>query len=236
MNNTFSTESYAVIACHDLSKRFIDGQKKINIFEGLNFAVQPGESVAIMGASGSGKSTLLHLLGGLDTPNEGHISLGGKNLSKMSAKKRGQMRNKHLGFVYQFHHLLPEFSALENVMMPLLIANTNKAQAKQLATDILTQVGLSERLSHRPAQLSGGERQRAAIARAMVTHPDCILADEPTGNLDESTALSVMRLFTELNAQYNTALVVVTHDQKVANMMDHQYELTQGALNPLKLD
>ncbi len=226
----------AVIACHDLSKRFVDGQKTINIFAGLNFAVEPGEAVAIMGASGSGKSTLLHLLGGLDSPNEGHISLAGKNLSGLSARKRGLMRNKHLGFVYQFHHLLPEFSALENVMMPLLIAKHSKAEARSQATDILQQVGLGERLSHRPAQLSGGERQRAAIARAMVTRPDCILADEPTGNLDEKTALSVMRLFTELNAQNNTALIVVTHDQKVANMMRHQYELTQGALLPLKLD
>lgn len=225
----------AVISCENLSKFFTDGDRKIQIFDDLNFTVNAGETVAIMGASGSGKSTLLHLLGGLDTPNAGKITIKGHDLSKQNAKQRGLLRNQHLGFVYQFHHLLPEFSALENVMMPLLIGKTSKAIAHQKATDILTQVGLADRLTHRPAQLSGGERQRAAIARAMVTSPACILADEPTGNLDEKTALSVMDLFINLKNQFNTALVLVTHDQKVADMMQQQYVLKQGELKPSEL-
>ncbi|TDR19306.1 lipoprotein-releasing ABC transporter ATP-binding protein LolD [Marinicella litoralis] len=219
-----------VLKCENLSKFFTDGQRKIQIFEGLDFQVKAGESVAIMGASGSGKSTLLHLLGGLDTANAGDINIQGQQLSKLSGRQRGLLRNQHLGFVYQFHHLLPEFSALENVMMPLLIGKTAKAAAKQQATEILQQVGLSDRLTHRPAQLSGGERQRAAIARAMVTSPACILADEPTGNLDEKTASSVMDLLINLKEQLNTSLVLVTHDQKVADKMQHQYLLQQGAL------
>lgn len=229
------SQNQAVISCENLSKFFVDGDRKIKIFENLNFAVEAGETVAIMGASGSGKSTLLHLLGGLDTPNSGEITIQGKPLSRQNAKQRGLLRNQHLGFVYQFHHLLPEFSALENVMMPLLIGKTSKNKARQQATDILTQVGLAERLTHRPAQLSGGERQRAAIARAMVTSPACILADEPTGNLDEKTAMAVMNLFIDLKKQFNTALVLVTHDQKVANMMAHQYTLKQGELRTSEL-
>lgn len=219
-----------VLSSENLTKFFIDGERKIQIFEALNFSVSAGETVAIMGASGSGKSTLLHLLGGLDTPNVGEIIIQGQKLSTLSEKKRGNLRNQHLGFVYQFHHLLPEFSALENVMMPLLIGKMNKATAKIHATEILQQVGLSDRLTHRPAQLSGGERQRAAIARAMVTKPACILADEPTGNLDESTAAAVMKLLLALKEQYNTALVLVTHDQKVADLMDNHYLLKQGVL------
>lgn len=219
-----------VLSCNQLTKFFNDGQRKIKVFENLDFQVLKGETVAIMGASGSGKSTLLHLLGGLDTANHGEITIQGELLSKMSAKARGILRNKHLGFVYQFHHLLPEFSALENVMMPLLIGKIKKSEAKNRATDILSQVGLAERLTHRPAQLSGGERQRAAIARAMVTQPACILADEPTGNLDEKTAAKVMELFMSLKDQFNTALVLVTHDQKVAHLMQEQYLLTQGRL------
>ena len=222
-----------VLTCHNLTKFFTDGNRKIQIFENLDFNVNAGESVAIMGASGSGKSTLLHLLGGLDTANQGEIDIMGQSLSELSAKKRGLLRNQHMGFVYQFHHLLPEFSALENVMMPLLIGKTPKSEAKQKATEILNDVGLSERLTHRPAQLSGGERQRAAIARAMVTAPACILADEPTGNLDETTAQAVMELFLKLKQQYNTALVLVTHDQKVADLMNTRYLLHQGELNQL---
>jgi len=224
MNNS------VILKCENLTKFFTDGGRKIQIFEDLNFQINAGETVAIMGASGSGKSTLLHLLGGLDTANAGEINIQGENLSKLSGKQRGLLRNQHLGFVYQFHHLLPEFSALENVMMPLLIGKSSKSAAKHKATEILNQVGLADRLTHRPAQLSGGERQRAAIARAMVTAPACILADEPTGNLDENTANSVMDLFIDLKQQYNTALVLVTHDQKVANKMQHQYILQQGAL------
>lgn len=222
--------NHAVLSCENLAKYFTDGQRKIHIFEALNFNVEAGETIAIMGASGSGKSTLLHLLGGLDTPNQGNIKINGQSLSSMNGKQRGQIRNQHLGFVYQFHHLLPEFSALENVMMPLLIGRIAKSEAKARAQKILDQVGLTSRLTHRPAQLSGGERQRAAIARAMVTSPACILADEPTGNLDESTAKAVMNLFVELKEQYNTALVLVTHDQKVAQLMQHQYLLKQGVL------
>ncbi len=220
----------SVLSCKQLTKFFKDGERKIQVFENLDFEVSAGDTVAIMGASGSGKSTLLHLLGGLDTANHGEITIQGERLSNMSAKARGNLRNKHLGFVYQFHHLLPEFSALENVMMPLLIGKTIKSEAKIRAAEILAQVGLAERLTHRPAQLSGGERQRAAIARAMVTQPACILADEPTGNLDEKTAANVMELFMSLKDQFNTALVLVTHDQKVANKMQEQYLLTQGRL------
>lgn len=219
-----------VLSCKNLTKFFTDGERKINVFEGLNFAVNAGQTTAIMGSSGSGKSTLLHLLGGLDTANAGEINIQGQNLTSMSAKQRGLLRNQHLGFVYQFHHLLPEFSALENVMMPLLIGKTSKQQSKDQAAAILERVGLADRLSHRPAQLSGGERQRAAIARAMVTQPACILADEPTGNLDEQTASTVMDLFIQLKEQYNTALVLVTHDQKVADLMQERYTLTQGKL------
>lgn len=219
-----------VLSCENLTKFFKDGQRKIQIFEKLNFSIAAGETAAIMGASGSGKSTLLHLLGGLDTPNAGEIIIQGQKLSSMSGKQRGKLRNQHLGFVYQFHHLLPEFSALENVMMPLLIGHVPKIQAQSKAKEILDQVGLSERITHRPAQLSGGERQRAAIARAMVTKPACILADEPTGNLDENTAAAVMELFIALKEQYNTALILVTHDQKVANQMNNQYLLKQGVL------
>ena len=222
-----------VIACRNLSKHFVDANKKILVFENLNLNIQSGETIAIMGASGSGKSTLLHLLGGLDIPNTGEVSVCGHNMAQLSNKKRGLVRNKHLGFVYQFHHLLPEFSALENVMMPLLIARESKSSARQKATDILEQVGLGERLGHRPGQLSGGERQRAAIARALVTNPDCILADEPTGNLDEDTAMTVMNLFIELNKQHQTALVVVTHDRQVAKLMQTTYHLKHGELQPL---
>ncbi len=219
-----------VLSCENLTKFFIDGQRKIQIFEDLNFSIAAGETAAIMGASGSGKSTLLHLLGGLDTPNSGEIIIQGQNLSSMSSKQKGKLRNQYLGFVYQFHHLLPEFSALENIMMPLLIGNVPKAEARDRAHEILEQVGLAERVTHRPAQLSGGERQRAAIARAMVTKPACILADEPTGNLDENTAAAVMDLFIALKDQYNTALILVTHDQKVANKMNTHYLLKHGVL------
>ncbi len=219
-----------VLSCEHLAKHFTDGEKTIEIFENLNFSIEAGETVAIMGASGTGKSTLLHLLGGLDSPSKGDIHINGKALSTLNNKQRGVLRNRHLGFVYQFHHLLPEFSALENVMMPLLIGKTAKTEAKIKAKELLDQVGLSDRLTHRPAQLSGGERQRAAIARAMVTQPACILADEPTGNLDEDTAASVMQLFIDLKEQYNTALVLVTHDQKVASQMHKKYLLNHGTL------
>lgn len=223
----------AVIECHHLSKHFIDADRKIAVFDDLNLNIQAGQTLAIMGASGSGKSTLLHLLGGLDVPTAGEVHVCGHDMAKLNNKQRGLVRNKHLGFVYQFHHLLPEFSALENVMMPLLIARENKNSARKKATEILHQVGLGERTGHRPGQLSGGERQRAAIARALVTNPDCILADEPTGNLDEDTAMSVMKLFIDLNQQHQTALIVVTHDRQVAGLMQTTYRLKHGDLQPL---
>ena len=222
----------AILSCQKLAKTYQDGEKNVQVFKDLNFAINAGESVAIMGASGAGKSTLMHLLGGLDQATGGEVLLKGNDLSKLSANKRGRLRNQHLGFVYQFHHLLPEFSALENVMMPLLIAKKGKRAAARKATETLKQVGLEDRLSHKPSQLSGGERQRAAIARALVMQPDCILADEPTGNLDEKTAQSVMDMFLEQNQANNTALILVTHDMAVAEQMQKIYELKLGDLHP----
>ena len=219
-----------VLSCELISQSFKDGDVIIPVLNEINFEIKKGESVAIMGASGAGKSTLLQLLGGLDTPNSGNVLLNGQNLATMSSKKRGLMRNKYLGFVYQFHHLLPEFSALENVMMPLLIAKTSKKDAKNLAMALLEQVGLHDRVKHRPAQMSGGERQRAAIARALVTQPSCLLADEPTGNLDESTAHSVIKLMLELNEQRNNSMIIVTHDLSLAKRMGKIYELSGGQL------
>lgn len=224
--------SEAILSCQQLAKTYQDGEKNVQVFKDLNFAIKAGESVAIMGASGAGKSTLMHLLGGLDQATGGEVLLKGNDLSKLSANKRGRLRNQHLGFVYQFHHLLPEFSALENVMMPLLIAKKGKRAAAKKATETLKQVGLEDRLSHKPSQLSGGERQRAAIARALVMQPDCILADEPTGNLDEKTAQSVMDMFLEQNQANNTALILVTHDMAVAEQMQKIYELKLGDLHP----
>ncbi len=222
--------SDTIIKCHNISQIFKDGDTIIPVLDKIDFEIKHGENIAIMGASGAGKSTLLQLLGGLDTPTLGNVFIKGTDVSSVNAKKLGLLRNKYLGFVYQFHHLLPEFSALENVMMPLLIAKLNKSEAKQKATELLKRVGLMDRIKHRPGQLSGGERQRAAIARALVTNPACILADEPTGNLDESTATTVMNLMLELTEQQNNGLIVVTHDKSLANQMSKTYELTGGKL------
>lgn len=220
----------SVLECRQLGKTFGDGDGALCILEGVDFTINSGERIAIMGASGSGKSTLLHLLGGLDDPSCGEISMAGKPLTSLSPVQLGRLRNKTLGFVYQFHHLLPEFTALENVAMPLLIRGIRPAQAKQQATDLLDRVGLSSRLSHKPGEMSGGERQRAAIARALVTRPACVLADEPTGNLDRQNAEQAFELMLELNRELDTSVLVATHDSMIAERMDRVIHLEDGKL------
>lgn len=221
-----------VIACRDVSKSYVQGDSEIRVLEGINFSIQAGDRIAIVGMSGSGKSTLLHLLGGLDRPGNGQVEITGEAIAKLNEKALGQLRNRTLGFVYQLHHLLPEFSALENVAMPLLIANISRQQADEKASQILERVGLQHRLHHKPSELSGGERQRAAIARALVNSPACVLADEPTGNLDSRTANRVYELFIELNAEFNTSLVMATHDESLAARMDQVWHLRDGGLYP----
>ncbi|MBS0462219.1 MAG: lipoprotein-releasing ABC transporter ATP-binding protein LolD [Proteobacteria bacterium] len=222
-----------VIRCDGLSKTYVEGKLRTPVFDGLHLAVLPGERVAIVGASGVGKSTLLHLLGGLDTPSSGEVYVAGQAMSALGEKARGDLRNKALGFIYQFHHLLPEFTALENAMMPLLIRGVAHVQAQAAAQELLEKVGLSARLAHKPGELSGGERQRAAVARALVNRPACVLGDEPTGNLDEHTASGVFDMMLELNHAIGTALVLVTHDRRLARRMDRVLELTGGTLREL---
>lgn len=222
--------SNSIIVCQNLSKVYQEGRLATTVLQGVNLAVEKGELLAIVGTSGSGKSTLLHLLGALDAPSTGDIIFEGNNIHKLSSKQQAKWRNQELGFVYQFHHLLSEFSALENVAMPLLIAGESIKIAQQKATALLDRVGLSLRIQHRPAELSGGERQRVAIARALINNPSLVLADEPTGNLDAKSAESVYQLLKELNSELGTAFVVVTHDQQLANKLDRQLYMSNGIL------
>ena len=223
--------SNTILACEAVCKNYYDGQLNVQVLDNLTLQVDKGRSIGIVGASGSGKSTLLHILGGLDKPTSGRVSLMGQDLSQLSQKQLSGLRNRHLGFVYQFHHLLPEFSALENVMMPLLIGKRPKEQARERALLMLEKVGLKNRVLHRPGELSGGERQRAAIARALVTDPACLLADEPTGNLDRKNALNILDMMIELKQELGTALVVVTHDDEMAARFDRVLNMTDGALS-----
>ncbi len=226
MNNS----NEIILEAAALKKTYRDGSNSVSVLSQIDLTVKAGEQIAIMGPSGSGKSTLLHLLGGLEKPSSGEIRILNENMDAMSERKRCQWRNYSLGFIYQFHHLLPEFTALENVAMPLLLGKEKKSLIVEKAMHLLTCVGLADRLHHKPAKLSGGERQRVAIARALVTNPRCILADEPTGNLDQKTAETVIELLLELNHVFQTSLVIVTHDEKLAARMDKIFYLSEGRL------
>ncbi|MEH6444730.1 MAG: lipoprotein-releasing ABC transporter ATP-binding protein LolD [Oceanospirillaceae bacterium] len=220
-----------VLVCHEVFRTFKEAGRELNVLNNVSFSIAKGERVAIMGSSGSGKTTLLNTIGGLESPTSGTVFIAGESLYQTSERKRTRLRNQQLGFVYQFHHLLPEFDALENVAMPLLLAGESKAQVIKKSTELLEAVGLQSRLTHKPAQLSGGERQRVAIARALVTKPACVLMDEPTGNLDRQTALDIQALMDSLNDEYQISFVVVTHDERLAQRMDRTLILKDGQIS-----
>jgi len=221
-----------VIRAEGISRGFRQGPKRVEVLKDVNLQVPAGTSMAIVGSSGAGKSTLLHILGGLDKPDEGKVFVDDKSLWEMSDRQRSDLRNSRMGFIYQFHHLLPEFTAVENVAMPLLIRGESTADATRRATELLEKVGLGQRLDHKPGELSGGERQRAAVARALVGNPGCVLGDEPTGNLDERIANQVFDQLLELNKELNTSLILVTHDMRLAARMNQRFELHMGSLKP----
>jgi lipoprotein-releasing system ATP-binding protein len=230
MTEASSPMNNIVLEARNVEKRFRQGPVTLEVLRGANVAIRAGERLAIVGASGSGKTTLLQILGGLDRPSSGHVFVDGKDIHELDERARGELRNSAVGFVYQFHHLLPEFSALENVAMPLLVRRVKVTEARERARQLLDRVGLGARLNHRPSELSGGERQRAAVARALVTQPKVVLADEPTGNLDGANAEQVFALMLELNREKQTSLAIVTHDLRIAARMDRALEIEGGIL------